>query len=115
MRRRRILARADSRAARLSHDRQQRIAEARAPVRGAGQRKSVERGAFVSAPRSWRGFPTCCIADFQSAGPPTPRTRAKTRKTRRLEALRYSRLETWATSIADSPHCLWAAIPKAFP
>ena len=42
----------------------------------------------VRAPR----LPTCCIADFQSAGHRKHPGRKNIRTVRRLEALRYSRL-----------------------
>src|SRR5438552_16820106 len=45
-------------------------------------------------------FPPCCIADFQSADRPNLWTREMVRTARRLEALRYSRLETCATTLS---------------
>src|SRR5213594_3791469 len=49
-------------------------------------------------------FPTCCIADFQSADRPNLRAREMVRTACRLEALRYSRLETgWKPALRPGP------------
>src|SRR6266849_10852990 len=44
---------------------------------------------------------SCFIADFQSAGRGKAGVRKRERQARRLEALRYSRLETCATCLAN--------------
>src|SRR6266481_511495 len=45
-----------------------------------------------------RRCPTCCIADFQSVGCPATPAHPSERSSCRLEALRYGRLDTCATS-----------------
>src|SRR6266571_1692267 len=56
----------------------------------------IKSGQFEVAQVSNR-FPTCCVADFQSADRPNLRAREMVRTACRLEALRYSRLETCAS------------------
>ena len=62
--------------------------------------RAIDKGQPV---RRSRSFPTCYIADFQSADRPNLRVRKMVRTACRLEALRYSRLETCATTFVHGP------------